>query len=72
MALYLVEEIAAETAPLRLVKAKSDAAALKHVATSRYSVTLVSSPMDAADLVASGVKVEAAGEDVETPAPGIV
>lgn len=67
MALYLIEELAQETAPRRLVKAKSDMAALKHAVADRYRVTLVTNPMDAADIAASGVKVENA-DAVSEPA----
>jgi hypothetical protein len=43
----------------RLVKANSQAQALRHVATDEYSVT-IPSPLETVDLVSQGVVVEVA------------
>lgn len=75
MALYKVTEKrdAANGEPVpavvRLVEAKSDSAALKHVVNPRFEVEIVSNVLDAADLVGSGIAVERIGATPALAAP---
>ncbi len=55
--LYAVTRKGGDT---RLVKASSQAQALRHVATDEYAVT-IPSPLTTVDLVSNGVAVEIAG-----------
>ena len=65
MPLYKITEKDAEKdANPRLVSAGTKAQALKHVVADRFDIEAVSSPVDAADLVAKGSVLEhAAAED---------
>lgn len=62
MSIYLVKEKA--TGDQRLVDAKSDNAAIKHVATDRFDVTIIRKPGEALRLMQGGIKLETAGEEV--------
>lgn len=53
---------------VRLVIAASAAAALRHVTTPMFTVTAMTDPGESAELAASGIKVEKAGEIIEPPA----
>ncbi len=53
----------------RLVKASSASAALRHVTTPLFAVSAITDPSDAAEIAASGVKLESAGE-VDIPRDG--
>lgn len=60
MALYKVTE-AVEGAKPRLVEANSAAAALRHVATDKYTVETMANPTEIAHLMAGGVTLETVG-----------
>ena len=65
--IYLVTNIAG--APERLVRATTQAAAIRHVVRTSYAAN-VAGQEALVDLVASGVKVEQAGQDDEQPPEG--
>jgi hypothetical protein len=69
MPLYKVEDTETKDAPARLVKASSKSRAVSHVAHDRYRATTMENPTDVAELMATGVKLETAGEAVETTEP---
>ncbi len=66
MPLYLVQET---DKPDRIIKAKSDTAALAYVTTPRFTVSIMSNPMEVADkltvLLADGGAIEDATNAAE-------
>ena len=59
--IYLVTEIA--TNKTRLIEAGNSAGAMKYVAETTHTCAVVTSPSEAARLVASGIAVESASKE---------
>lgn len=51
--------------PARLIHASSKSQAIRHVAANRFTATNITSADEVAELMASGIKREVAGEDDE-------
>ena len=67
MALYKVTEEGAEKP--RLIEAASERAALNHAVGTRFKIETVTSPIVAAEIVGSGVKVEKPGDPATESLP---
>lgn len=65
MSLYIVSDAENPKAKKRLVKSPSAERAIRHVVGSRFEADLVRRAEDAADLMASGMVLETAGEEPE-------
>lgn len=70
MPLYKIAQFDADkNLTIRLVKASSKAAAFSYVVTPMFVVTVITDPTESAEIAASGVKLETAGEIAEDKAP---
>lgn len=68
MAIYKVTDAEAKDAPPRLIKARTKAEAVHFVTATRFEAETITKIEDAATLMADGIKLEIAGEELTQPA----